>query len=65
MIKQLLELINGWDMFTTILMVPLLEVQHIPSITTSTFLSANYVGYYNITTETINEGFLVVAVCFR
>ena len=35
-----------------------------PSTTTSPFLSANYVGYYNIATETINEGFGGNTVCF-
>ncbi len=35
-----------------------------PSTTTSPFLSANYVGYYNIPTETIDEGFGGNTACF-
>ena len=35
-----------------------------PSSTTSPFLPSNYVGYYNITSETINESFGGNTTCF-
>jgi hypothetical protein len=46
--------------------VPLLEV-HLTCLTFNnylTLLSTNYVGYYNIATETINEGFGGDTACF-
>ena len=35
-----------------------------PSTTTTPFINANYVGYYNIANETINEGFGGNTACF-
>ena len=35
-----------------------------PSTATTPFINANYVGYYNIANETINEGFGGNTVCF-